>query len=75
MSFYPEIERIGNELKENEEKLKSCSRHEFEDEKTSNTCIVLKSVCKKCGGWTRKENVKWYEKGLEHGRGKNEKES
>ncbi|MDO6355294.1 hypothetical protein Q3V94_09500 [Caloramator sp. CAR-1] len=51
---------------ENQNKLKSCSRHDFSIDITADRALGKRYRCSNCGGEVDSIEKYWYEKGLEH---------
>ena len=64
-----EMRKVWKRIKENQVKLKGCSRHLF----ILSGKYPFEYVCSNCGGRINSVNKIWYEIGLKHGEGgKNE---
>lgn len=61
-------EEIINTVRENRDKLKSCSFHEFTTRRGDDTKFPSRQewICKNCGGKVNGTEKYWYEKGVEH---------
>ena len=64
-----EIREAVRKVKENREKLSSCSTHKFELMHGSENKVRRKYKCLYCDGVIDSTNMIWYELGLEHGKG------
>lgn len=63
-----EIKGIAIKVKENQNKLDSCSCHSFVP--IDDPSMSRYFICENCGGTISSMNKNWYEKGLEHGKWK-----
>ncbi len=59
-------DKIIIEVRENQEKLTACKRHDFARKGNSGR-ELFRFVCKACGGEVDVVAARFYEKGLEHG--------
>ena len=58
------IKEIAAKVIENNKKLNSCSLHNFDT-----PCDTRNWKCKNCGGTVDTRIKRWYENGLDHGKG------
>lgn len=62
-----DAKEIFQQVKENSNKLNSCSRHDFSIDTTPDKKFGKRYKCVNCGGEIDSIEKYWYEKGLEHG--------
>ena len=55
------------EVRANQSRLDACTSHDFVDVGTP-AFSARRFMCRHCGGWTDSHAFYWYQKGLEHGR-------
>jgi len=60
------MKKLEQEIRENQKRLDSCSRHEFKQEQQEKFWWELRYRCSNCGGIVGHEEATWYERGLAH---------